>query len=57
MDGGARGLIFVEKTWRHGKGFGIAFGVALLVMAALVPSRPGLVPGLQPASTMMSSGM
>jgi predicted metal-binding membrane protein len=54
---GLAAVIFIEKTWRHGKGFGVAFGIALVVLALFVPSHPGLVPGLQPASTMMSTGM
>jgi predicted metal-binding membrane protein len=50
-------VIFIEKTWRYGKAFGIAFGIALIVLALLVPSHPGLVPGLQPSSGMSPMGM
>jgi predicted metal-binding membrane protein len=47
---GLAALIFLEKTWRYGKGLGIAFGIALIILAVFVPTHPGLVPGLQPAS-------
>lgn len=43
---GLAAVIFLEKTWRFGKALGIAFGIALLVLALFVPSHPGLVPGL-----------
>ncbi|MEW6583926.1 MAG: DUF2182 domain-containing protein, partial [Actinomycetota bacterium] len=39
-------VIFLEKTWRFGRALSVAFGVALLVLAVLVPWHPGLVPGL-----------
>lgn len=39
-------VIFLEKTWRFGKALGVAFGIALLVVAFFVPSHPELVPGL-----------
>ena len=43
---GLAAAVFVEKIWRHGKGFRIAVGVALIVFACFVPAHPGLVPGL-----------
>jgi predicted metal-binding membrane protein len=43
---GLAAVIFLEKTWRFGKTLGVAFGVALLVLALFVPSHPELVPGL-----------
>jgi predicted metal-binding membrane protein len=43
---GLAAVIFLEKTWRYGKALGIAFGIALLVVALFVPSHPELVPGL-----------
>jgi len=43
---GLAAVIFLEKTWRFGKPLGIAFGIALLVVALFVPSHPELVPGL-----------
>ena len=49
---GLSAVIFLEKTWRHGKGLGIAFGLALLVLACFVPSHPGLAPGLHFDGTM-----
>lgn len=49
-------IIFLEKTWRHGKVLGIAFGIGLVVMALLVPAHPGLVPGLHAATGMGSMG-
>ena len=39
-------LVFLEKTWRYGKALGVAAGVGLVVLALLVPSHPGFVPGL-----------
>jgi predicted metal-binding membrane protein len=39
-------VIFLEKTWRYGKTLGVAFGIALLILALFVPSHPALVPGL-----------
>jgi predicted metal-binding membrane protein len=50
---GLAAAIFVEKTWRHGKGFGIAFGLAMIVFACFVPAHPGLLPGLHGASMTM----
>ena len=43
---GFAAVIFLEKTWRFGKTLGVAFGIALLVVAFFVPSHPELVPGL-----------
>lgn len=51
---GLAAAVFVEKTWRHGKGFGTAFGVAMIVFAFFVPAHPGLLPGLH--MTGMTSG-
>jgi len=39
-------VIFVEKAWRHGEKFAVAVGVLLVVMAALIPWHPGLLPGI-----------
>lgn len=47
-------IIFVEKIWRHGAGLSQVVGVAFLVMAALVPFVPWLLPGLK---SSMSGGM
>jgi predicted metal-binding membrane protein len=47
-------IIFVEKIWRHGAGLSQVIGVALLVMAALAPFLPWLLPGLK---SSMSGGM
>ena len=46
VDGRTRDRHLPEKTWRFGKALGIAFGIALLVVALFVPSHPELVPGL-----------
>ena len=46
------GVIFIEKVWRHGAGFSKAVGVALLVLAALVPFVDALLPGLHAAPMM-----
>jgi predicted metal-binding membrane protein len=40
------GVILIEKVWRHGRAFSRAIGVSLLVVAALVPFVPSLLPGL-----------
>jgi predicted metal-binding membrane protein len=40
------GVILIEKVWRHGQAFSRAIGVSLLVVAALVPFVPALLPGL-----------
>jgi predicted metal-binding membrane protein len=40
------GGILIEKVWRHGQVFSRAIGVSLLVVAALVPFVPALLPGL-----------
>lgn len=52
---GLAAAVFTEKTWRHGKGFGIAFGVAMIVFAAFVPAHPWLLPGLNGAGMGGSS--
>lgn len=47
-------VIFLEKLWRFGPRFGQAVGVGFLVVAALLPSHPGLAPALnQPADMQM----
>jgi len=43
---GLTAVVFLEKNWRYGKPFGIAFGLALVVLACFVPGHPGLAPGL-----------
>jgi predicted metal-binding membrane protein len=43
---GLAAVIFIEKIWRYGKAFSIAFGVALIIFACLVPWNPSLIPGL-----------
>jgi predicted metal-binding membrane protein len=45
-------VIFLEKTWRHGKLLGVAVGGALVVYACLVPFFPELAPGLVPSPDM-----
>jgi predicted metal-binding membrane protein len=40
---GLAGMVFLEKTWRYGRQLGLAVGVALLALGALVPWHPGLV--------------
>jgi predicted metal-binding membrane protein len=45
------GVILIEKVWRYGRAFSRGIGVALLVVAGLVPFIPALLPGL----TMVSS--
>jgi len=40
------GVILIEKVWRHGPAFSRAVGLCLLVVAALVPFIPSLLPGL-----------
>jgi predicted metal-binding membrane protein len=47
-------VIVLEKIWRHGRALSYGVGVGLLVLAALAPSHPGLIPGLH-AAHMMSS--
>lgn len=41
------GVILIEKVWRHGPAFSRAVGIGLLVLAALVPFAPSLLPGLR----------
>jgi predicted metal-binding membrane protein len=43
---GLAAVIFLEKTWRHGKTLGLAVGIALIVYACLIPVFPELAPGL-----------
>jgi predicted metal-binding membrane protein len=43
---GLAAVVFLEKTWRYGKELGVAFGLALAVLACFVPSHPALAPGL-----------
>jgi predicted metal-binding membrane protein len=49
---GLTAVIFLEKTWRYGKGLGLAFGLGLVVLAFFVPSHPGLAPGLHVGGDM-----
>jgi predicted metal-binding membrane protein len=49
--------IAIEKLWRHGRRFATATGVALIVLAFVVPSHPGLVPGLHPVEESSDMGM
>ena len=44
---GLAAVIFLEKTWRHGERLGIAVGVALIVLAFVVPWYPAPLPGLR----------
>ena len=46
---GIAAVVFVEKTWRHGKAFSVAAGLALIIFALFVPWHPGLIPGLHMA--------
>jgi predicted metal-binding membrane protein len=39
-------VVLLEKTWRHGKGFAHAFGLALVALAFVVPWYPELASGL-----------
>lgn len=39
-------VILIEKIWRYGRAFSRGTGVLLLVVAALVPFIPSLLPGL-----------
>ena len=43
---GLAGAVLLEKTWRHGKGFSIVFGLAMIAFACVVPWHPSLLPGL-----------
>jgi predicted metal-binding membrane protein len=46
-------VITLEKVWRHGRIAALAVGVALIALGLLVPSHPGLAPGLHhPAMPM-----
>jgi predicted metal-binding membrane protein len=51
------GVIFVEKLWRFGPRFGRAVGVGFLVIAALIPSHPGLAPALHQRPGQMHMDM
>lgn len=44
---GLAGAVLIEKTWRHGKAFSTAVGLAMIAFACFVPSHPSLLPGLQ----------
>ncbi|MFJ8159592.1 DUF2182 domain-containing protein [Streptomyces sp. NPDC096136] len=46
------GAVFLEKTWRHGKGFSVVLGLALIGYACFVPWHPALAPGLYTAPGM-----
>lgn len=43
---GLAAVIFLEKTWRHGKALGLVFGLALVGLAIAALFEPALVPGL-----------
>ena len=43
------GVIFIEKLWRYGPAFSRSVGVLLLLVAALAPFIPSLLPGLRAA--------
>jgi predicted metal-binding membrane protein len=48
------GVILIEKVWRYGATFSIVVGIVLLIVAALAPFVPWLLPGLHaPATPMM----
>jgi predicted metal-binding membrane protein len=49
---GLAAVIFIEKIWRYGKAFSLAFGIALIIFACFVPWNPSLVPGLYMAGGM-----
>ena len=49
---GLAAVIFVEKTWRYGKTFSVAFGIALIAFACFVPWHASLVPGLYTTGNM-----
>lgn len=44
--------VLVEKTWKHGRTFSKAVGVALIVFAGFVPLNPALLPGLTTMTAM-----
>jgi hypothetical protein len=41
---GLAAVIFIEKIWRYGKAFSIAFGVALIIFACFVPGTRAMFP-------------
>ncbi len=43
------GVILIEKVWRYGPAFSRSVGVLLLLVAALAPFIPSLLPGLRGA--------
>jgi predicted metal-binding membrane protein len=45
-------VVLLEKTWRYGRAFSLAIGVALIALAVFVPSHPALLPGLQDTMPM-----
>jgi predicted metal-binding membrane protein len=45
--------ITLEKVWRHGERLSHALGIALIVLGALAPWHPALVPGLHRAGMTM----
>jgi hypothetical protein len=49
-------VIFTEKLWRHGRPFGRAVGVVLVVVGVLAIWYPWLLPGLH-AAGMPSHGL
>jgi len=44
--------ILLEKTWKHGRTFSKAVGLAIIVFASLVPLNPALLPGLTAITAM-----
>jgi predicted metal-binding membrane protein len=40
-------VIFIEKVWKHGRGFATAIGIILLAVAVLAVWVPWLLPGLR----------
>lgn len=44
--------ILLEKTWKHGRTFSKAVGVAIIVFASVVPLNPALLPGLTAITAM-----
>ena len=50
---GLAAVVFLEKTWRHGKAFSVLVGTALIVFACFVPWHHALIPGLHMTGAMM----